>query len=153
MRARVAPAVTVAAAVAGLLGASPAGAETVRATSGPLTATFTAGTHRPTCKQLWPVRVTARLNGKPARAVAQYQFMSGGYQVSIQNPFSATPKNRRNRPWHFRGSFYDDGFGPFGSLAVGQHLVVRAIVKAAGYTAYTAYDVTVRKVRGCKVIR
>lgn len=149
MRVRSALAVT---ALAGLIGAGPVAAGTAIDRSGPLTATLTAGTHNPTCKQMWPVTVTAKLNGKPARATAYYQFLHDNQQVSVQNVFSKTSKNPRNRLWHFRGRFYDNTFGPFGSLAVGYTLVVRAVVRAAGYTAYPAYTVTVRKVRGCKVI-
>jgi hypothetical protein len=133
-----------------LIAALPALASTVRGSSGPLSATMTAGTHTPTCKQKWPVTVTAKLHGKPARAKAIYQFLSGGYLVSTQYPFSKN--SHQHTPYHFRGSFYDYTFGPFGALAVGHPLVVRTVVSAGGQTVYLAYDINVRMVSGCKAI-
>src|SRR5271167_4727753 len=51
-----------------------AAASTVTYRAGPLTATMKAGTHSPTCKQKWPVTVTAKFKGKRAHATAFYQF-------------------------------------------------------------------------------
>jgi hypothetical protein len=133
--------------------AEVAAASTSTYRSGPLTATFTAGTHHPNCKQLWPVTVTAYYHGRPAHAVAQYQFLYQGQVVSTVNPFSGTRKNRANRPYSFYKSFYDNGFGPFGANAVGQPITVRAVVKVGRYTAYPSYWVVVVKTSGCKAIR
>jgi hypothetical protein len=115
-----------------------------------LTATFSAPTHTPNCKQLWPVRVTATFHGKRAHAVAYYQFLSNGSLVATVNPFSHTRRNPGNgHPYHFYGSFYDNTFGPFGALAVGHTLDVRAVVQVAGIRAYPGTWVRVRHVRGC----
>jgi hypothetical protein len=139
--------------VAALTCVSAASASTSSYRDGPLTATFSAGTHTPTCKQLWPVTVTARWHGKPAHATAVYQFMLGGRVVTHYNPFSHTSRNRRNRIYHFYNRFTDKTFGPFGALAVGWKLTVRAVVHAGHHTAYPSYWVKVRRVNGCKAIR
>jgi hypothetical protein len=116
---------------------------------GPLTATFTASTHYPNCKQLWPVTVTARYNGKPAHATAYYQFLVGNQLVNNQYPFSGTSKNPHAHIWHFYGSFYDNTFGPFGALAEHHTLDVRAVVQVAGIRAYPGTWVQVQKASGC----
>jgi hypothetical protein len=140
-------------AVVALVLAGGAIASTDTYKDGPLTATFSAGTHHPNCKQKWPVTVTARLNGKPAHASAFYQFMYNGQVVAKRYPYAATPRNRHNRLWYFFGRFTDNTFGPFGALSVGQHLVVRAVVKAGRYTAYPSYAVTVVRASGCPAVR
>jgi hypothetical protein len=137
-------------AAAGLILAGAANASTTSYKSGPLTATFTAGTHHPNCKQYWPVTVTARYQGKLAHATAYYQFLYGGQVVGTVNPYSGTPRNPHNRIWHFYGGFTDDMFGPFGARAVGHPLTVRAVVQVSHYTAYPSYAVTVVSVPGCK---
>jgi hypothetical protein len=148
MRPRLAlPILLTAAAV--LVTAAAANAFTTRYSNGPLTATFTAGTHYPTCKQMWPVTVTARANGRPVHAVAIYQFLSGGQLVNTQYPFGGRSRNPHYKPYHFYGSFYDNTFGPFGALAIGHTLNVRAVVRWGNYTAYPGTTVRVRKVRGC----
>lgn len=119
---------------------------------GPLTATFSAPTHNPNCKQKWPVTVTARYHGKPARATAFYQFLYNGRVVSKQYPFAHTRKNRHNRLFHFDGRFTDNTFGPFGALAVGQPIIVRAVVQVGRYTAYPGYNVRVKRVKGCRAV-
>jgi hypothetical protein len=126
-----------------------ASASTSSYSDGPLTATFTAGTHYPNCKQKWPVTVSVRYHGKPAHATAFYQFLLDGQVVGTQYPFSATPRNRYDRIWHFYGSFTDDTFGPFGALAVGHPLTVRAVVRVSRYTAYPSYRVHVVTASGC----
>jgi hypothetical protein len=138
---------------AALVIAAVASASTTTYKDGPLTATFTAGSHRPNCKQKWPITVTASLNGKPAHASAFYQFMYSGQVVAKRYPFADTPRNRRNRIWDFFGRFTDNTFGPFGALAVGQPLTVRAVVHAGRYTAYPSYSVTVVGARGCPAVR
>jgi hypothetical protein len=120
---------------------------------GPLTATFSAPSQNPNCKQKWPVTVTARYNGKPAHATAFYQFLYNGHLVGKQYPFSHTRKNPHNRLWHFTGRFTDNTFGPFGALAVGQQITVRAVVQAGRYTAYPGHNVRVRRVNGCTAVR
>jgi hypothetical protein len=120
---------------------------------GPLTATFSASTRHPNCKQKWPVTVSARYNGKPAHATAIYQFLYDGQLVNTQYPYSSTAKNPHGHIWHFTGGFTDPTFGPFGSLAVGQHLTVRAVIKDGRYTAYPSLAVSVVSVPGCKALR
>lgn len=146
MRAR--KAIPVGIAAVALAAAAAASASTSR--NGPLTATFTAPTHHPTCKQKWPVTVTAHYNGKPAHATAYYQFFSGGDKVGTQYPFGGTSKNPHYHIWHFYGSFTDTTFGPFGALAAGHPLTVRAVVQDGRYTAYPSYSVDVVLVHGCK---
>jgi hypothetical protein len=154
MRARkVVPLVTTVVAVVAVGAVGVASAATGSYSDGPLTATFSASTTHPNCKQLWPVTVTARFHGHPAHATAKYQFLYNGQLVSTVYPFSHTRQNPRNRIWHFYGSFTDNAFGPFGALAVGQTLNVRAVVQDGTYTAYPGLYVTVRQARGCKARR
>lgn len=140
-------------AAAALVTAGTAGASTTSYTDGPLTATFTAGTHHPNCKQLWPVTVTARYRGRPAHATAFYQFLSGGSVVGRVNVFKGTSRNRSDSLWHFYSRFTDNTFGPFGALSVGVPLTVRAVVSVGRYTAYPSYSVQVVRVRGCRAVR
>jgi hypothetical protein len=146
---RASTAISVALTAFALVAVSVASASTSSYSDGPLTATFTAGTHHPNCKQRYPVTVTARYDGKPAHATAFYQFLSGGQLVGTQYPFSDTPRNRHNQIWHFYGSFTDDTFGPFGALAVDHPLTVRAVVKVSRYTAYPSYFIRVVNAHGC----
>jgi hypothetical protein len=136
-------------AAATLIAAGAANALTASYRAGALTATFTASTHYPNCKQLWPVTVTARYNGKPAHATAYYQFLVGGQLVGTQYPFSGTSKNPHAHIWRFYSSFYDNTFGPFGALAEGHRLTVRAVVQVAGIRAYPGTWVRVQKANGC----
>jgi hypothetical protein len=147
MRAR--KAIPAAVAVAALVAVGVASALTSSYTDGPLTATLTAGTHHPNCKQKWPITVTARYHGKAAHATAFYQFLSGGQLVNTQYPFSGTSRNPHGHLWGFYGSFTDNTFGPFGALAVGHPLTVRAVVQVSRYTAYPSYSIDVVNVRGC----
>jgi hypothetical protein len=144
-------AIGVTAALLAAAGAATGSTSTYR--SGPLTATFTAGTHRPNCKQRWPITVTARFHGKLAHGTAFYEFMLAGQVVSKQYPFANTPRNPQNRIWHFYGGFTDNGFGPFGALAVGQALTVRAVVQVSRYVAYPSYHVVVVTAPHCPVVR
>jgi hypothetical protein len=146
-------AILLAVTAAALICVSAASASTSSYRDGPLTATFTAGTHHPTCKQFWPVTVTARYNGKPTHATAFYQFLYGGHVVGKVYPFSHTPLNTHNRIWHFYSRFTDKSFGPFGALAVGTPLTVRAVVQVGRYKAYPSYSVQVVRVPGCPVVR
>jgi hypothetical protein len=132
-----------------LTSASVASAATNSYRDGPLTATFSASTTRPNCKQKWPVTVTAKFNGKPTHASAFYQFLFNGTVVGKQYPFSATSLNRHDHVWNFYKSFYDYTFGPFGALSVGKRLNVRAVVKDGRYTAYPGLFVSVVNTRGC----
>ncbi len=99
--------------------------------------------------------VNATLNGKPAHATAFYQFLYKGTVENTQYPFSSTSKNPGPHPhvWSFTGGFTDNTFGPFGALAVGLPLNIRAVVKDGKYTAYPGLNVVVVKVSGCKIIR
>jgi len=142
-------ALTVAVVATALIAAGTAVASTTYSRSGPLTASFTAGTHTPDCKQKWPVTVAATWNGHPAHASAYYQFLYQGQVVGTQYPFSSTSKNPHNRVWNFYKSFYDNTFGPFGANAVGQPLTVRAVVRDGKYTVYPSYWVKVKSASGC----
>jgi len=142
-------AVPLALTAAALAFAGVASASTSSYSDGPLTATFSAGTHHPNCKQKWPVTVTARYHGAAAHATAFYQFLSGGQLVSTQYPFGGTSRNPHYRLWHFYSGFTDTAFGPFGALSVGHPLSVRAVVQVGRYTAYPSYSVTVVNARGC----
>jgi hypothetical protein len=148
MRARKAIPAVVTAAVA-LVAAGSASALTSSYSDGPLTATFTAATHHPSCKQNWPVKVTVRYHGQPAHASAIYQFLVGGQLVNTQYPLGGTPKNPHYHVYHFYGSFYDYKFGPFGALAEGHTIDVRAVVSVGRYTAYPGTWVRVVKAKGC----
>ena len=148
MRARNLMPIAVVASVA-LVVPAAASAVTGSYTDGPLTATFTVSTHHPTCKQNWPVRVTARYGGKPAHASAIYQFLVGGQLVNTQYPLGGTPKNPHYHPYVFYGSFYDYKFGPFGALAEGHTIDVRAVVSDGRYRAYPGTWVQVVKAKGC----
>jgi hypothetical protein len=153
MRARKTIFLAVAAAALTVVGAADAGFvghTTWR--SGPLTATLYAGTHSPNCKQLWPVKVVATYNGRPARATAYYEFEYNNKVVEKINVFSATRRNPHNRLWHFTGWFYDNTFGPFGALAEGHTIYVVAVVQDGRYTARPYWRVDVVKTKGCKPI-
>jgi len=141
------------AAVTAFVATPVAQAATTSYRDGPLLATFSAGTHYPNCKQMWPVTVTATFRGRPAHATAFYQFLGPGGVVVRQYPFAHTRKNPHNQIWHFYGRFTDNTFGPFGALAVGYRLTVRAVVSVGRYTAYPSYWVKVVNARGCKAIR
>ena len=117
--------------------------------SGPLSASFSASTTRPNCKQLWPVTISARWHGRPANASAYYQFLYNGTVVSTQQVFAHTRHNPHNRLYSFHGSVYDNTFGPFGALAVGHQIEIRAVVQAGSYRAYPGLYVNVTNTRGC----
>lgn len=117
--------------------------------SGPLSATFSAPTHYPNCKQNWPVSVTARWNGHPAHASAKYQFLYAGSLVNTQYPFGGQSRNPHYHWYAFYGGFYDKIFGPFGALAVGHKLTVRAVVVDGHYAAYPGTWVVVQPTSGC----
>ena len=148
MRARRVLAGTVAVAALAFTGVASASI-TARSSSGPLTASFTAPTHTPNCKQKWPVTVAATWSGHPAHASAYYQFVFQGQVVSTQYPYGNTSKNPHGHVWSFYKSFYDNTFGPFGSNAVGQTLVVRAVVRDGKYAAYPSLWVKVQNASGC----
>lgn len=142
-------AIAVVVTVAALVGAGVASASTSSYRDGPLTATFSASTHHPNCRQHWPVTVTASYHGKPAHATAFYQFLSGTQVVDTQYPFTGTPRNTNDHKWVFYGSFTDNTFGPFGALSVGHPLTVRAVVHVSRYTAYPSFSVDVVNASGC----
>lgn len=129
--------------------AAVASASTSSYTSGPLTASFSAGTHYPNCKQYWPVTVTARWDGKATHAVAWYQFLYNGRVVNTQYPFGGKRENPHYQKYHFYSSFTDPTFGPFGALSVGHKLTVRAVVQDGRYTAYPSDWVDVVNTSGC----
>jgi hypothetical protein len=124
----------VALAAVGLALPSAAQATTVRGKSGPLSATLVPSTHHPTIKQMWPLRVTATLNGKPAHATATYEFLFNGLVVSTQYP-------RNNKHFSFTGSFTDK-LGPFGSSSEDQPLTLRVVIADGGHTVDLDWAIT-----------
>lgn len=147
MRARTAIALAVMAFA--LLAAAAALAGTTTKRDGPLTATFTAGSQHPNCKQLWPVKVTATFNGKPAHATAYYEWLFGGVVIHRENVFYGTKYNRHNTLYHFTGSFDDTTFGPWGSDSVGHWIEVEAVVQVGRYKATPWYNVEAVAAKGC----
>jgi len=113
--------------------ASAAASTTVKASSGPLTATIVPGTHHPKVGAKWPLTVTAILKGKPARATSLYLFMLGPSVVSTQHPFG---KN----PYYFSGHYNDTFTWPADSL--GQTLTLRVVVSAGGHTVDLNWAIT-----------
>jgi hypothetical protein len=109
-------------------------ATTVRGKSGPLSASMVPSTHHPTIKQLWPLTVTATLNGKPAHATAKYEFLFNGLVVSTQYP-------RYNKHFTFTGK-YTDKLGPFGSSSQGQPLTLRVVISDGGHTVDLDWAIT-----------
>jgi hypothetical protein len=150
MRARKVIPLATAVAALGAVGVASAATGSYTTRDGALTATFSASTTHPNCKQLWPVTITAKLHGRKAHATAFYQFLFNGTVVATYYPFSDTKYNRHNHKWRFYGSFTDNTFGPFGALAVGHRLDVRAVVSVGSHTAWPGLNVTVRPARGCK---
>ena len=121
---------------AALLLAPTAGAATVAAHSGALSATLHGGTHHPIENKNWWITVTATLNGRPVRAHAFYQFLFSGQVVSTQ--YVTYKKN-----YMFTGHFRDNLVFP--PRAVGYPLTVRVVVQAGGRTVYLPYAVQVVK--------
>ena len=120
----------------GLATAVAFAATLVKRTSGPLTATLAPSTHTPKINRKWPIKVTATLKGKPARASAVYQFVFGGTVVSTQYPYN-------NKHYTFTGHFSDNLVFP--AASVGQPLTLRVVIRASGHTVNLNWAITSHK--------
>jgi hypothetical protein len=96
------------------------------ASSGALVATMVPSTHDPKINAKWPLEVSATLNGKPAHASAEYQFLFGNTVVSTQYP-------RSNKHFTFVGHFSDTLVFP--PDAAGEPLTLQVVIGDAGHAA------------------
>ena len=94
------------------------------ASSGPLLATMVPSTHYPRINAKWPLEVSATLNGEPARASAEYQFLFGYTVVSTQYP-------RSNKHFTFLGKFSDKLVFPPDSKD--EPLTLQVVIEDAGH--------------------
>jgi hypothetical protein len=124
-------AATIAAVLA--LAAPAAAASVVTRSSGPLSATLTASTHTPKINVPMSIKVTATLNGKPARATLIYQYLYGGAVVSTRYPCN-------NKACTFTGHYSDNLTFPATSL--GEPLTLQVVVKASGHTVKLDSSIT-----------
>jgi hypothetical protein len=104
---------------------------TVTGSSGLLTATLRAGTHRPKVGDPWPVHFTVTRAGAPARASVGYEFLFSGQVVARRSHYT------------FTGSFSDIVVWP--SQSVGYPLTFRAVIVSQGATIYLDYPVQVAR--------
>jgi hypothetical protein len=109
--------------------------------------------HHPKAGQRWAIKVSARTrSGKPVRAKAYYQFVSGGQVVSTQYPSPRSRPGRcpgaagcRHSPYPFRGSYRDPTI-VWPRRAVGFRLTFRVVVKTNNRgTRKVSYWVRVRR--------
>lgn len=110
---------------------APSGPATVRASSGALSASLHAGTHRPKVDAAWPIRFTVTDNGQLAAAKVSYEYLFGGQVVAHRSTY------------RFKGRFADVFRWP--SSAVGYPLTFRAVISSGGVTVNLDYPVQVRK--------
>lgn len=120
-------------AVVVLVPAAALGAGVVKGSSGPLSASLTAGTHTPKIGTKWPLKVTATLHGKPAHASVIYEYLYGGAVVSTRYPCN-------NKACGFTGHYSDKLVFPAASL--GEPLTLRIVIKASGHTVDLDWAVT-----------
>ena len=116
---------------------SAAAAQTVRGSSGPLSATLHAGTHHPKVSANWPLQVTASLSGRPAHASIGYQFLYSGQVVSTQIPRYPNGKPHTS----FTGSFSD--LLQFPARSVGYPLTLQVHIVAGGRAVNLDYALQV----------
>ena len=92
-------------------------------------ATLKAPTHHPRADRAWTITVTCRSrSGRPLRATATYQFLSGGQVVATRYPSPHAPE--RHTPFPFRGSFRDPVLWP--KRSIGVPLTFRVVVAVKG---------------------
>lgn len=103
----------------------------VRATSGPISATLHATTHKPRVNAAWPISFNATNNGLPARAEVSYEYLFNEAVVAKRSHI------------RFTGHFSDIFRWP--PASVGYPLTFRAVILAAGRTIYLEYPVTVER--------
>jgi hypothetical protein len=101
----------------------------VRASSGGVTATMHASTHRPHVNKRWPIAFVVTRGGKPAKAQVAYEYLFAGQVVAHRSHYT------------FTGSFHDIFEWP--SSAVGYPLTFRAVITAGGATVNLDYPVQV----------
>ena len=101
----------------------------------PFTATFSAPSHQPKVNKNWPIRVTVTdLSGKPIAATLQMNVLLGTLQVGqIDN----------GKIYHFVGSHHENITWPL--QAVGNKLMLQAVVKAKGKTEKIPWAISVVK--------
>jgi hypothetical protein len=109
---------------------------TCSASAGPLRAGIVASTHTPVINAKWPLKATATLGGKPARATAEYQFLFGGIVVATQYP-------RSNKHFTFTGQFSDILVFPPDSE--GQPLTLQVVVSSGVNTVRLAWLIDSKK--------
>ncbi|MGA2470105.1 MAG: hypothetical protein ABSG64_05390 [Solirubrobacteraceae bacterium] len=106
---------------------------TVKAASGPLSASLTASTHNPKLNVKMPISVTATLHGKPAHASAKYEFLFSGAVVSTQYV-------SHNKHFTFTGHYADTLIFP--SQALGEPLTLRVVINSDGHTVNLNWAIT-----------
>jgi hypothetical protein len=105
------------------------GSSAVSASSGGVTATMHAGTHRPKVNRPWPIRFTVTRGAHPTRASVSYEYLFGGQIVARRSHYS------------FTGRFADVFMWP--ASAVGFPLTFRAVIVAGARTINLDYPVQV----------
>ena len=103
----------------------------VTGSSGLLTATMRAGTHKPKVGRSWPVHFRVTRAGAPAKASVGYEFLLAGQVVARRSHYT------------FTGSFSDIVVWP--SQSVGYPLTFRAVIVSEGATIYLDYPVQVTR--------
>jgi hypothetical protein len=101
----------------------------VTGSSGLLTATLRAGTHKPKVGHPWPVHFTVTRAGAPTRASVGYEFLLAGQVVAHRSHYT------------FTGRFSDIVVWP--AASVGYPLTFRAVIVSQGATIYLDYPVEV----------
>ena len=108
---------------------------TAPSTASALVAQLRAPGHQPKAGGHWPITVTLRRQGKPARGHISYAFLLGGQVVSRQQV--------GGEPATFTGTFHDDIRWP--SSSVGYNLTFRVIVTSPYGTKNLDYPVRVSR--------
>ncbi len=109
---------------------SPSGAHTVSVSSGAVTASMHAGTHKPKVEAAWPIHFTVTRGGRPVAAGVSYEYLFGSQVVAHRSHYT------------FKGHFSDVFKWP--SSAVGYPLTFRAVITSEGVTIDLDYPVQVR---------
>ncbi len=107
-----------------------ANAHSVSASSGGVTASMRAGTHKPKVEAAWPIHFTVTRGGQPAAASVSYEYMFAGQVVAHRSHYT------------FKGRFSDVFKWP--SSAVGYPLTFRAVITAGAVTLNLDYPVQVK---------
>ncbi len=105
--------------------------EVVRASSGGITATLHAPTHKPHVNVPWHFSFTVTKEGEPVKAKVTYDYLFGGQVVEKRANYS------------FTGNFSDVSRWP--AKSVGYPLTFRALITAGDTTFYLDYPIKVQK--------